>query len=149
MKLSELPKRKIGKKKRVGRGYGSGKGGHTVGLGMKGQKSRGRGKVPLGFEGGQVPLYKKMPKMSHFKGAGRKKTMAVSLVSFNSFKEGSKVTPDKLVEKGIIEKLPRSGVKILANGNLHKKLEIEGFLISKGARELIEKAGSKIIESKK
>ncbi len=149
MNLGELQKVNSGQKKRRGRGYGSGKGGHTVGFGVKGQKSRGRGKVPLGFEGGQVPLYKKMPKISHFKGIKKRGSVAVSLVSFNVFKDGSKVTPEKLVEEGILVKLPRSGVKILANGELHKKLDFEGFLISNGAKDKIEKAGSKIIESKK
>lgn len=149
MELNQLPKIRFGKKKRIGRGYGSGKGGHTVGFGSKGQKSRGRGKVPLGFEGGQSPLYKKMPKISYFKSSEKRKTAEVSLVDFNMFKDDEKITPDKLVEKGIINKVPRGGVKILSNGNLHKKLEIEGFKISKGAREKIEKAGSKIIESKK
>jgi len=149
MILSNLPKINPGKKKRIGRGYGTGKGGHTVGFGSKGQKSRGRGKMPTGFEGGQVPLYKKMPKMSYFKGVKKRRLAVVSLVSFNAFKDGDKVTPGMLVEKDIIEKLPRDGVKILANGNLHKKIELEGFLISKGAKEKIEKAGSKIIESKK
>jgi len=149
MELNQLPKIRFGKKKRIGRGYGSGKGGHTVGFGSKGQKSRGRGKVPLGFEGGQSPLYKKMPKISYFKSSEKRKTAEVSLVDFNMFKDDEKITPDKLVEKGIINKVPRGGVKILSNGNLHKKLEIEGFKISKGAIEKIEKAGSKIIESKK
>lgn len=149
MDLGGLVKIKKRSKKRVGRGYGSGKGGHTAGLGTKGQKARGARKVPQGFEGGQSPLYKKMPKISHFKGARRNDVIAISLVSLNKFKEGSKVTPEKLLEKGMIKRMPRGGVKILANGNLHKKIELEGFVISKGAQEKIEKAGSKIIDNKK
>jgi len=148
MELNSLPKVTKTKKKRPGRGYGSGKGGHTVGKGTKGQKSRGSRKVSLGFEGGQSPLYKKMPKIGHFKGVKKGRVSAISLVSLNTFREGSKVTPEKIVEKGIIDVLPKDGVKILANGDLHKKLEIEGFLISKGAREKIEKSGSKIIDIK-
>ena len=149
MNLSNLPKVTKRSKKRIGRGYGSGKGGHTVGKGMKGQKSRGSRKLPQGFEGGQTPLYKKMPKISHFKGVKKGDVRAISLVSLNTFREGSKVTPDKVLEKGIIDEMPKDGIKILANGELHKKLEIEGFLISKGAREKIEKSGSKIVDKKK
>jgi len=149
MKLNELVKQKGRKygKKRVGRGYGSGKGGHTAGLGTKGQKARGKRKVALGFEGGQVPLYKKMPKKPSFMGTRRKDIKCVPLVSLNLFKDGDEVTPESLIKKGVIDKLPRHGVKILANGMLHKKLEIEGFLLTAGARDKITKSGSKIIES--
>jgi large subunit ribosomal protein L15 len=148
MDLSNLPKRKDSKnkKKRIGRGYGSGKGGHTVGLGTKGQKARGRGKIPLGFEGGQVPLYKKIPKIPHFKKRPGKKIIVLPLVKLNRFQDGDKVTPEILLQKKIIEEKPQHGVKIIANGHLHKKLELEGFKISQGARERIEKSGSKIIE---
>ena len=150
MKLNELVRHKGKKysKKRVGRGYGSGKGGHTSGLGTKGQKARGKRKVALGFEGGQIPLYKKMPKRPSFRSSKRRDVEYIPLVKLNLFKDGDKVTPEKLVKKGILDKLPRDGVKILANGMLHKKLELEGFLITKGARERIEEAESKIIESK-
>ena len=148
MKLNQLVRHKGKKhsKKRVGRGYGSGKGGHTSGRGAKGLKARG--KVALGFEGGLVPLYKKMPKKPSFKGTKRRDVEYIPLVKLNLFKDGDKVTPDQLVKKGILDKLPKDGVKILANGMLHKKLEIEGFLITKGARERIEKSESKIIEPK-
>jgi len=147
MKLSELTRHKGKKhsKKRVGRGYGSGKGGHTTGRGAKGLKARG--KVAVGFEGGQVPLYKKIPKRPSFIGTKRRDVECIPLVKLNLFKDGDKVTPEKLLKKGILDKLPRHGVKILANGALHKKIELEGFLISKGARERIEKSESKIIES--
>jgi large subunit ribosomal protein L15 len=149
MKLSNLVKQKNkeSKKKRVGRGYGSGKGGHTVGLGTKGQKARGSRKIPVAFEGGQVPLYRKMPKKPSFKGTKRSETAYIPLVSLNQFKDGDKVNPTTLVEKGFLDKLPRDGVKILANGNLHKKLELSGFFVSEGARKRIEKSGSKIVES--
>lgn len=150
MRLSELGKRKDknSKQKRVGRGYGSGKGGHTTGLGTKGQKARGSRKLPLGFEGGQSPLYKRMPKLPSFKGVKDRDVKAISLVSLNQFKEGQKITPELLLKKGIISKLPKDGVKILANGSLHKKLEIEGFKLTKGAREKILSSGSDIIEPK-
>jgi large subunit ribosomal protein L15 len=148
MDLSKLPKRKDSKnkKKRIGRGYGSGKGGHTVGLGTKGQKSRGSGKIPLGFEGGQVPLYKKIPKIPHFKKRPEKKVIFLPLVKLNRFNDGDKVTPEVLYEKKIIAEKALHGVKILANGHLHKKLELHGFMISAGARERIEKSGSSIVE---
>ncbi len=149
MRLHNLvkPKSKTSGKKRVGRGYGSGKGGHTSGLGQKGQKSRGKGNIPAGFEGGQVPLFKKMPKISSFKGVKHKRIVTVPLVSLNKYKDGEKVTPESLLKKGIIIRLPRDGVKILGNGALHKKLEIEGFLLTKGARDRIISSESKIIES--
>lgn len=134
------------KKKRLGRGYGSTKGGHTVGYGVKGQKSRGRGKAPTGFEGGQVPLYKRIPKVSKFKGLLPKDRVALSLVKLNLFKDGDKVNPVELAKKGIISKLPRHGVKIIANGNLYKKLELEDLSYSKKALELIEKSGSKVLD---
>ncbi len=148
MELHNLRKRKTNrnKKKRVGRGYGSGKGGHTIGLGTKGQKSRGSGKIPLGFEGGQVPLYKKIPKKSGFKNHRRKDIAVVSLVRLNSFQDGDKVNPETLLQKGIISSTPKHGVKIISNGELHKKLEIEDVMVSKGAKDKIEKSGSKIIE---
>jgi large subunit ribosomal protein L15 len=148
MNLENLPRRKdsVNKKKRVGRGYGSGKGGHTVGKGTKGQKSRGSGKIPLGFEGGQSPLYKKMPKIPHFKKRKEKAKTVVSLVKFNLFKDGEKVNPQSLLEKNIVNRLSRYGVKIIANGNLHKKLEFAGFEISRGAEEKIKQSGSKISE---
>lgn len=120
-----------------------------MGRGTKGQKARGSRKLPQGFEGGQTPLYKKMPKIAHFKGVKKSDVTPISLVNLNTFREGSKVTPEKILEKGIIDEMPKNGIKILANGELHKKLEIEGFLISKGAKEKIEKSGSKIIDKKK
>ena len=148
MDLSSLvsQKNRKSKKKRIGRGFGSGKGGHTVGLGTKGQKARGRKKVALGFEGGQIPLYKKMPKRSSFKRPKQKDIMVLPLVSLNAFKDGEKVSPESLVKKGILDRLPRDGVKIISNGSLHKKLEFEGFLLTSGSRDKIEKSGSKIIE---
>ncbi len=132
------------KKKRIGRGYGSGKGGHTTGYGTKGQKARSGKNIPVGFEGGQVPLYKRIPKRSGFKNKGRKDVVAVSLVKLNLFKDGEEVTPISFVEKKIINKVPKGGVKILANGELHKKLAISGCAFSSEAKKKIEKSGSTI-----
>lgn len=148
MELHKLPKLKgkNKKSKRIGRGYGSGKGGHTIGRGTKGQKSRGTSKVPQGFEGGQVPLYKKLPQIGGFRNPNSKYKAAVTLSKLNVFKEGSEVTPDKVVEKNIHDGSAKHGIKILANGDITKKLTIKGFSVSKAAREKIEKAGGKIVE---
>lgn len=137
------------KSKRLGRGRGSGKGDHTVGFGSKGQKSRGRGKVALGFEGGQVPLYKRMPQIGGF--SARTKTVAVvNLAVFNRFKAATKVTPAMLVEEGIIKRVPKHGVKILGVGKLEKKITFEGFSFSKVAEEKIKDAQStKVSRDKK
>lgn len=141
--LNNLPKTKQFKKsKRVGRGYGSGKGGHTTGRGTKGQKARGT--VNLGFEGGQVPLYKRLPQIGGFRNPTKKDIVSVSLSKLNVFKDESVVTPKDLIEKNIISRLPKNGVKILANGELGKKLELKGFLASESAKKKIEKSGSKI-----
>ena len=143
MKLKRLPKTKMIKTgKRLGRGIGSGKGGHTVGRGTKGQKARNT--VSLGFEGGQVPLYKKLPQMGGFKNPTKKDILTISLEKLNVFKEGSEITPKSLVEKGIIRKIPGNSVKILNGGELDKKLTLKGFTASKSALEKLKKSGSKI-----
>lgn len=143
MKLQRLPKSKLIKTgKRVGRGIGSGKGGHTVGRGTKGQKARYT--VALGFEGGQVPLYKKLPQMGGFRNPRTKDIVIVALEKLNVFKDGSEVTPEKLVENGIIRKVSKNPIKILNTGELTKKLILKGFSASKAALEKIEKSGSKI-----
>jgi large subunit ribosomal protein L15 len=144
MDLSSLSKLKNSKSKskRLGRGYSSGKGGHTVGRGAKGQKARNKPK--LGFEGGQVPLYKRLPEIGGFKNVFAKKKIALSLDRFNKFKDGEKVTPLDLVKTKIIKKVPRGGIKILASGELKKQLTFSGFEFSKKAEDLISKSGSKI-----
>jgi large subunit ribosomal protein L15 len=145
MELHNLKKIKEDRgKKRVGRGIGSGKGGHTVGKGQKGQKSRSGKKPNLGFEGGQTPLYKKLPKIGGFKRFSSKESYAINLDILNSFKDGEEVTPQKLVEKGILKDIPLGGVKILSGGELKKKIELKGFKFSKKAKEKIESSGAKI-----
>jgi len=145
MELHNLKKTKNGKKaKRVGRGIGSGKGGHTVGKGQKGQKAR-RGRKPnLGFEGGQSPLYKKLPKIKSFRsrGSNLEKAQIVHLNVFNKFKDGDEITPQILVEKKIIKKVPNQGVKILSNGELKKKVILKGFKYSEKAKEKIISSGA-------
>ncbi len=148
MELNNLPKQKgiHGKSKRRGRGYGSGKGGHTTGTGTKGQKARGTGKVNPGYEGGQVPLYKKVPKLAGFRNPTSKNVIEFSVLRLNRFNDGDKVNPKVILEKRMVKKIGKASVKIISNGTLAKKLELSGFLYTKGAREAIEKSGSKIVE---
>lgn len=145
MELHNLKNIKQNKgKKRIGRGIGSGKGGHTVGSGQKGQKSRSGKKPNLGFEGGQTPLYKKLPKIGGFRNVSSKESHIVNLDVFNSFKEGQEVNPKDLVEKKIIKYVPKGGVKVLSDGELKKKLVLKGFGVSKKAKDKIESSGSTI-----
>jgi len=146
MKLSGIMKIQgnKGSGKRRGRGYGSGRGGHTVGFGTKGQKARGKGKVPQGFEGGQTPLYKRLPRWGGFRNPTAKDIKGVSLFKFNAFKDGQDVVPEDLVKAGILRKLPRHGVKVLNKGLLKKKVVFKGFLFSKSAEEEVKKVGGKI-----
>lgn len=145
MSLSALSKLKgkQRKAKRVGRGVGSGKGSHTSSRGQKGQKSRTGFNLPVGFEGGQVPLYKRMPKKHGFVNSHREEKIAVNVESLNVFNDGDKVTIADLVKKGIIgsEATP---VKILGDGELKKKLILEGFSYSKSAEKKIADLGGKI-----
>src|SRR4030042_3060268 len=142
MYLHGLSKAKGNRKraKRIGRGIGSGKGGHTVGRGAKGQKARN--KVSAGFEGGQTPLYKRLPQLGGFRNPTSKDIVGVALFKLDKFRSGTKITPQKLVESNILKKVPRHGVKILANGDFSKALTFngpahgrQGFLFSKVARK--------------
>lgn len=146
MKLHELKRVKSNKtkSKRRGRGVGSGKGAHTTGSGTKGQKSRSGSSIPFGFEGGQVPLHRKMPKIGGFRNPTTKSIAHISLKDLNKFKASTVVTPEKLLESKILKKLPKHGVKILANGDINKKLTLKGFLYSESAKMKLEAAGCKI-----
>ena len=143
MKLHELEKN-IGathraKRKGIGRGSGNGK---TSGRGQKGQNSRSGGGVRANFEGGQIPLYRRLPKRG-FSNAKFKTTYAVINVSdLNKFEDGTVVTPALLKESGLL-KNQLDGVKVLGNGTLEKKLTIQANKFSKEAMEKINKAGSK------
>lgn len=126
---------------RVGRGHGSGNG-KTSGRGHKGQKARSGGGVRPGFEGGQMPLYRRLPKRGIKKKTHRN---FVTIVSFNVdrlnvFENGAVVTADTLKEAGIISN-PKDGVKILGNGELTKKLTVKVGNYSQSAKEKIEAAG--------
>ena len=144
MKLHELEKN-IGatsSRKRVGRGAGSGLG-KTSGKGQKGQNSRSGGGVKATFEGGQLPLYRRLPKRG-FSNFEFKTTYAtVNVEDLNRFEDGTLVTPALLKEVGLANK-ELDGIKVLGNGSLEKKLTIQAHKFSKSAVEKIEASGSKI-----
>jgi large subunit ribosomal protein L15 len=125
-------------KKRVGRGHGSGFG-KTSGRGQKGQKSRSGGGVRLGFEGGQMPLYRRLPKRG-FKNVNNVKYAVVNSGDLNIFEEGTLVTPPLLIEKGLVKK-EFDGVKILGQGELSVKLDVQAHKFSKSAKAAITKLG--------
>jgi len=125
---------------RKGRGAGSGNG-KTAGKGHKGQNARSGGGVRPGFEGGQLPLYRKLPKRG-FKNRFATEYAIVNVAALNVFEDGDTVTLDKLMAAGIINK-PLDGLKILGNGEITKKLTVEATVFSATAREKIEAAGGK------
>ncbi len=142
MKLFELSpvegSTQVGKRK--GRGTGSGNG-KTGGRGHKGQKARSGGKVRAGFEGGQMPLARRIPKRG-FNNIYAKPLTAVNLAVLNSFEDGAVVDAAALIEKGVIDSCP-NGLKVLANGTLTKKLTVKAEAFSGSAKEKIEQAGGK------
>lgn len=142
MKLHELKPNPGTRKerKRVGRGMASGHG-KTSGRGHKGQKARSGGGVRLGFEGGQTPLFQRLPKRG-FTNINRKEFAIVNLDALNRFEDGTEVTPELLLETGVISKL-KSGVKILGKGQIEKKLTVKAHKFSASAKEAIEAAGGK------
>ena len=123
---------------RVGRGHGSGNG-KTAGRGQKGQKSRSGGKVRVGFEGGQMPLYRRLPKRG-FKNRNTKEIVGINVEALNRFEDGAEVTIAALVESGLVSN-PKDGVKILGNGELTKKLTVKVTAVSEGAKAKIEALG--------
>lgn len=143
MKLHELAPAEGArhKKKRIGRGTGSGLG-KQAGKGMKGQKSRTSGGVRVGFEGGQMPLFRRLPKRG-FTNIFSTEYTCINVDRLNVFENGTEITPDLLLEAGIIGKL-RDGVKILGNGELQKSLTVKASKFSKTAIEKIEAAGGKV-----
>ncbi|HHX52227.1 MAG TPA: 50S ribosomal protein L15 [Erysipelothrix sp.] len=142
MKLHELTYTEGSRRdrKRLGRGHGSGTG-KTAGKGHKGQLARsGGGKAP-GFEGGQTPLYIRLPKRG-FTNINRKEYTIVNLDTLNLFEDGSEVTLEILLDAGLVKK-GLSGLKVLGQGTLEKKLVVKATKFSKSAQEAIEKAGGK------
>ncbi|MCD8231961.1 MAG: 50S ribosomal protein L15 [Clostridiales bacterium] len=130
---------KHGDRFRRGRGHGSGNG-KTAGYGHKGQKARSGAPRP-GFEGGQMPLYRRLPKRG-FTNRNTKDIVAVNVSSLEVFENDTVVTVDTLVEKGIVRN-PKDGVKILGNGELTKKLTVQANAFSGSAKEKIETLGGK------
>ena len=126
--------------KRKGRGCGSGNG-KTAGRGHKGQKARSGGKVRVGFEGGQMPLARRVPKRG-FNNIHAKPLTAVNVAAFNAFEDGAVVDAAALIEKGIIDGC-KYGLKIIANGNLTKALTVKAAAFSESAKAKIEAAGGK------
>ncbi|PMC34147.1 50S ribosomal protein L15 [Bacillus sp. UMB0899] len=140
MKLHELKPAEGSRKtrNRVGRGIGSGNG-KTAGKGHKGQNARSGGGVRPGFEGGQTPLFQRLPKRG-FTNINRKDYAIVNLDVLNRFEDGTEVTPEFLLETGVVSNA-KSGVKILGNGQLEKKLTVKANKFSASAKEAIESAG--------
>ncbi len=142
MKLHELSpvpgSTQVGKRK--GRGIGTGNG-KTGGRGHKGQKARSGGKVRAGFEGGQMPLARRIPKRG-FNNVFAKPLTAVNVAQLNRFEDGSVVDASALIEAGIIASCPY-GLKVLSNGNLTKKITVKAAAFSESAKEKVEQAGGK------
>ena len=143
MKLHELHAAEGSRntRKRVGRGTSSGFG-KTSGRGQKGQLSRQGGHTRLGFEGGQMPLFRTMPKRG-FKNVNRKEYAIINLDDLNKFEEGSEVTVANLKEKGLVKK-ELSGVKLLAKGELKVKLNVKINKVSAAAKKAVEDAGGSV-----
>ena len=144
MKLHEL-ERNIGAtqaKKRVGRGSGSGLG-KTSGRGQKGQKARSGGGVNPVFEGGQLPLYRRLPKRGFSNYDFKTRYAIINVSDLEMFEDGTVVTPALLKEIGLVKK-QYDGIKVLGNGTLTKKLTVQANKFSKTAIEKIEESGSKI-----
>ena len=142
MKLSELSPAEgsVRAAYRKGRGAGSGNG-KTGGRGHKGQKARSGGKVRVGFEGGQMPLARRIPKRG-FNNIFAKPLTAVNVAVFNQFEDGATVDAAALVEAGVIASCP-NGLKVLSNGTLTKKVTVKAAAFSESAKGKIEQAGGK------
>jgi large subunit ribosomal protein L15 len=132
------------KKKRVGRGPGSGLG-KTAGRGEKGQKSRSGYSAKIGFEGGQMPLHRRLPKRG-FTNIFKKRWLEISLASLEQhFEADAEITPEVLHDRGLIKKA-KYDVVVLGNGEISKPLRISAHRFTKSAREKIEKAGGAVVE---
>ena len=143
MKLHELRPAEgaVSSKKRLGRGTATGQG-KTSGRGQKGQKSRSGGGVRVGFEGGQMPLYRSLPKRGS-KNPFKKVYTLVNVETLNRFENGTEISAELLKETGVISKIQKDGVKILGEGNLEKAVTVKAAKFTASAQEKIEKAGGK------
>ena len=143
MKLHELSPAPGSRKTRIRRGRGLGSGlGKTAGRGQKGQNSRSGGGVRTGFEGGQMPLYRRLPQRG-FKNIFAKEYAEVNVSSLNRFDDGAVVDPVALIEEGILKNV-RDGVRILGNGELTKKLTVKANGFTKTAENKIKAAGGEV-----
>ncbi len=127
------------KRKRVGRGIGSGMG-KTATRGHKGQKSRAGATPRLGFEGGQTPLHRRLPQRRGFTNLTRKEYALVNVAALDRFDAGTEVTPDVLIANGLIESV-KDGVKILGDGEITKAITVRAHKFSKSAEEKLKAAG--------
>ncbi len=146
MKLNDLrfPAGTVKSKKRVGRGTASGHG-KTSGRGMKGQKARAGGNIRPGFEGGQLPLYRRLPRMRGFHNIFRVEYSVINLDRLAGFKAGSEVDPVAMAEAGLV-KSPGELIKVLGGGEIKKALTVSAHKFSASARQKIEAAGGTIVE---
>lgn len=143
MELNELrPSVPRKARKRVGRGESSGLG-KTAGKGSNGQKSRAGGGTKPGFEGGQMPIIRRTPKRGFSNYTFKKEYAIINLDVLNRFEEGTVVTPELLLETGLVSKL-LDGLKVLGNGNLEKKISVEAHKVSKSAQKAIEEKGGSV-----
>ncbi len=146
MKLNDLRPNEGGgskKRKRVGRGMASGHG-KTSGRGHDGQNARSGGGVRPGFEGGQMPLFRRLPKRG-FTNIFKKEIGTVNIEDLNRFEEGTVVTPEMLFESGLVNKShSKNGIKVLGTGELNVKLTVQANQFSKSALEKIESTGGKV-----
>lgn len=133
-------------KKRLGRGIGSGVG-KTSGKGHKGQNARSGGGVRLGFEGGQMPLIRKLPRRGFNNKNYKKFYSVINVDDLNKFEANAVVDANALIEKGIISKVESYGVKVLGNGNIEKALTVKANKFSKSAVEKIQNAGGSVEEA--
>ncbi|HAE62960.1 MAG TPA: 50S ribosomal protein L15 [Eubacteriaceae bacterium] len=144
MKLHELRPAdgSTAKKKRKGRGTATGQG-KTAGRGQDGQKSRSGGGVRIGFEGGQMPLARRLPKRGFSNARFKKEYAIVNVEDLNVFTENTEVTPELLIEAGLVKK-SLTGIKVLGNGDLNVSLTVKANKISKSAEDKIVSAGGKV-----
>ena len=145
MKLHDLRPQEGGgvkAKKRLGRGIASGTG-KTAGRGHKGQKARSGGRVRPGFEGGQMPLFRRLPKRG-FTNIFKKQYAIVNVEALNQFENGAEITLDTLLEKGIVKKIDaKDGLRVLGNGEINVSVHVKAEHFTKSAAEKIEAAGGK------
>ena len=127
------------KKLRKGRGIAAGQGA-SCGFGMRGQKSRSGRSTRPGFEGGQMPLYRRVPKLKHFQIINQKSFSIINLTKLNHFKDNDTVNIDSLVKKGLLFK-PKYPLKVLGNGEIKVKLKVEAHAFTRSAKEKIESLG--------